>query len=483
MSHYPTSKTYSQVKKYPQEKTPTFLNKKRSDAEMDHMNMKRHFDYEEKYDQKYDHYERPYERTYDKGDKYYQSKFHNSNSPYSNGFHGGGNLKNYRSKDYYYPSQPKYHNYLGNKSPRKDYKDYKDFKDYKKPFQKFTTDTDGVRNLSHCDLPSPPRKKDDHPENRKDEMYSDLNYVMNRLPQGQFATPQQGPPYQQIYQNQQNINIKIIQKPFCSGPCGTFDKRTPSNLSSSYVASSYTKRRYSNQFDFIKDSDKNDKNNALKLIQQGSNESSTKHSQEHKYESKIPKPKTYVPPLKTNLSLIEIPKHLLEKGLNLPTEENKENKPLGYTSSYKINKSSNSYTLDLEKSSYLLSKIPNKRLVSNYVNPSSNMASSAYVDNTKIRNLSNEAYVEPPQTQEKKKSFLVYDEKYEKQVKKFIEQNADKKENLRKQIAELKKSMEKNEGEVRSTKTKVYLNEWKSDFYSSQIEALDKIIEEKTKKN
>ena len=96
MSHYPASKTYSQIKKYPQDKPPSFLNKKRSEPEMEHMTMKRHIDY----DDKYDHYDKSYDKPYDKGDKYYQPKYHTT--PYSNGYHGGGNPKTYRGKDYYY---------------------------------------------------------------------------------------------------------------------------------------------------------------------------------------------------------------------------------------------------------------------------------------------------------------------------------------------------------------------------------------------
>ena len=451
MSHYPTSKTYSQIKKYPQDKPPTFLNKKRTEAEMDYMSNKRHFDYDDHYDH-YDHYEKNYDRSYDKGDKYYPPKYRCS--PYSNGFHGGGNLKNYRGKDYYYSNHPQYHNsnYTSNKSPRRD---------YKKPFQKYGTDTDGVRNLSHCELPSSPnRKKDDHPENRKDELYPEFNYVMNRLPQGQFTSPQQPPPYQQIYQNQQNISIKIIQKPYLNSP---YDKRPmTSNMSSSYMTSGYSKRRYSNQYDSsYKDSDKN---NALKLIQQGSNESSTRHSQEHRYESKIPKPKITTSFQKTNISLIEKPKNLFEKGPNLPLDEYK---PL--SSSLNSHKYMKTYTNSLElEPNYLLSKIPNKKLVSNFVN---------------ISMLNNEKYEDVVQSQESKKSFLVYDDKYENEVKKFTECNAAKKENLRKQIEELMKTMDKNENETRNTKTKVYLAEWKSEIYNAQIEAVDKILEENTKKN
>ncbi len=125
------------MKKYPQEYPPHYLNKKRADHD-DNSNAKKRYDYEDKYDR------------YEKYDKYGNPSNYGMN--YQNSYHSGNSNK-YRGKDYHY-SNNKYHgsNYSNNKSPRRD---------YKKPYQKYNADSEPVRNLSHCDIPLPIKKKED----------------------------------------------------------------------------------------------------------------------------------------------------------------------------------------------------------------------------------------------------------------------------------------------------------------------------------
>ena len=82
------------------------------------------------------------------------------------------------------------------KCPRREYS--------KKNYQKYPNETEAVRNLSHCEMPSPTKKED---TSTKSGIF---NFVSN-IVSSQFPSSQGGT-YQHISQKQQNINIKINVK-------------------------------------------------------------------------------------------------------------------------------------------------------------------------------------------------------------------------------------------------------------------------------
>ena len=113
--------------------TNTYLNKKRLEDE-NQMEARYHYDKYDKYD-KFSNHPRYNNMNYmhskpSQGNNYYP------NSRYKNNYYN--NTKNYRSNTY------------GNKMAGK--------RDNKKPFQKYSVSNanEGIRNLSHCEMPSPP---------------------------------------------------------------------------------------------------------------------------------------------------------------------------------------------------------------------------------------------------------------------------------------------------------------------------------------
>ena len=90
---------------------------------------------------------------YDKCDKYRgHSRYTNMNYIHSKPPQGNNyyNTSSRYSNNYYNNQKPFHSNSYSNKIPQK--------RDYKKPYQKYSNPNanEGIRNLSHCEMPSPP---------------------------------------------------------------------------------------------------------------------------------------------------------------------------------------------------------------------------------------------------------------------------------------------------------------------------------------
>lgn len=416
MSHYQSFKNSSQIKKYNSENPAHYLNKKRTEHDMD-SSIKKRYEYEDKYDH-YDKYDKYNDRYTDKYNDKYNQKY---NIPYNK----------YRGKDYYYSNQSKYH---GPKSPRRD---------YKKSYQKYSNDNEGIRNLSHCDIPSPVKKKDECSENPL------TGYTLIRGFQNQQGT------YQHIFQNQQNINISIISpKPILdSSQC--CDKRVIS-----VINSGLNKRRYSN-------SPKKEENANSSLNGNLTNPSisykdpdeSLFNSPDKKYRSSIPKPPPKVPLQILDKTQFEIPENPFIKDEPLPMIDYA---PLSANAN-------NSHTdkaiipVKLEPN-YLLSQITNKDLVNSFVDPAS------------LNHITYDSIA--PYNKSDSKFYLVYDEKYENSVDKITEANKAEKEKIKEKINSLLQEIDKSEYDIRKIKYKIYENDWKYNKLNAKIKAIDSALEE-----
>lgn len=266
MSHYQSYKNNPQPKKYPSEGIPNYLGKKRSE---------KRYDYEDKY-----------------YDKYPPSKYHVS---YQKGYH------NKYHNDYYYQSSKPYHNpsYQSKQSPRRD---------YKKNFQKYPSDDEGVRNLSHCDLPSP--NKNNEP------MSFNAHFNFPKQP-NQYQQP-----FQHIVQNQQNISISIISP-----------NQVNLNSSRHFSAASPIKERCKDsKADFV--------------------------NEQNKFTSAIPKPIPKLPLSVFDKKSVNLADSPFETNIGLPLFDD-----INYSSA--LNEGIEVKPCFELKPCYLLSMIPNKALLSN----------------------------------------------------------------------------------------------------------------------
>lgn len=477
MSHYQSYKNSSQMKKYPSDYPSHYLNKKRAEHEMD-PSIKKRYEYDDKYDR------------FDKYDKYNQST--NYSMGYPNSYHSTKNT-NYRIKDYHYPNK-NYHgsNYPNSKSPRKD---------YKKPYPKYSTDNEGVRNLSHCEIPSPPKKKEIC-QDPKDGYLSSagFNSLMRSIPSQQGPYQQQT--YQRIYQNQQNINISIISnKPLNLDPSQCEKHVMTSTVNSTTIlnGNSLNKRRFSssNSGDHAlsrdRDRDKRDSDKAKNFNKASYKEPDPNilSSPEKKFKSNILKPKNKAVLPIFNKKDIQLPDNPYEKSnVKLPMLE------YSTLSTPNRNYSSNSFgsamllepsitpvssenvsgcgsTFDMLgegntnftlknnaelKPSYLLSKIPNLKLLSNFLDPSL---------------LNEEKYDKIPPSKDTNKFFLVYDEKYNDAIEKYTEHNILERNRLKGEEESLKLSIDKLEHEMRKFKFKIQEKEWKVQQLNSKAAGLE----------
>lgn len=476
MSHYQSYKNSSQIKKYPSDYPSHYLNKKRAEHEMD-PSVKKRYEYDDKYDR------------FDKYDKYnQQSKY---GMGYPNSYNSTKNT-NYRIKDYHYPNKPyRGSNYSNNKSPRKD---------YKKPYPKYSTENEGVRNLSHCEIPSPPKKKDICQDQKDGYLSSSgFNSLMRNIPSQQGPYQQQT--YQRIYQNQQNINISIISnKPINLDPSQCEKHVMSSTVNSTTIlnGNSLNKRRFSssNSVDPTlsrdRDRDKRDSDKAKNFNKSSYKESDSNslNSPEKKFKSNILKPKNKVALPVFNKKDVHLPDNPYEKSsVKLPileysvlsTNRNYSTNSFGsgmplepsVTPVSSENVSGCGSTFDILgegvmnftpknnaelKPSYLLSKIPNTKLVSHFVDPSL---------------LNEEKYDKIPPSKDTNKFFLVYDEKYEEAIEQYTSPNILERNRLEGEREALELNIDKLEHEIRKCQYKIQEKEWKVQQLNSKTAGLD----------
>lgn len=408
---------------------------------------------------------------YDKFDKYSShSRYTNSNIAYmhsrpppGNGYYSCGS----RFRNNYYNSQKSCHcnGYL-NKLDGK--------RDYKKGYQKSNTTNanEGIRNLSHCEMPTlPPSQKK---AQAKDES---LNYIssssssstvpindtnsspnnsikikdLNKLVSNITSRIQsaKNPPYQQhIFQNSQNINIKI-------------HVTSPTSLK------------------FTKDKQMNECQELTK---------SNVKEEEDKYCSvKIPRPPkiTFIPFNRNTIKIEEnplisfeaYPKSLFDINLDLPKKVNST------SISESINMDNIENALSI-RSSYLLAKIPNWRLVTNFV-PASSLTKEKFSNIIHLDEEEEEHKTMRGNSLDKKcmtrKSHIVYYGKYEDLVEKSLEANKLMKKKIGTDIYNIKLIIEQYHYDILKIKNKIKQNNFKTNILTIKEKSLNDAIDENLK--
>ena len=382
---------------YSYNSTNSYLNKKRSDDDSKNYRYDRY----EKYD-KFDKYSNHYHKTYH---SIMPNNYYNSNSRYKNS---------------YYPPSKNYHNsnYLNKNDMRRD---------YKSSYQKYSNNDEGIRNLSHMEIPSPNHKKEDkikgHSE--KDNLIKNYQIVSNIVNKG----------CQHIFQSQQNINIKI-------------------NVNSNSIKLNNEKEK-----DKEKKIDKNKYSNIKENIKK-----------EDSFLLKVPKP---TPKIKlecfnrNSIIIQENPIFSFEAYPNNLLDFSKKNYILdneNINNNCNNNKDCN-FNLN---SCYLLSKIHNWKLVSNFVSPS-------FLSEEKFENIPIE------QNLKEKKNFIIYDSKYEYMLEKNLV--TGRKNKLLNDIYGIKYSIDKTDNDILKIKNKIKEKEFKLKCLSIKKDSIDKALKENRKED
>lgn len=343
-----------------------------------------------------------YYDKYDKFDKY----GNHSNQRYNNSMNYNYSkpppkMNNYYSNNRYYNNyynrQKPFYNNVGGYSSGLSQK-----RDYRKPYQKITAPgaNEGIRNLSHCDMPSSSplslRKSQDSFKLNEDSSsdmkvnpninLKNLNKYVPNMSQGQTII------------NQQNINIKVSSASY--------------NRDSKEEKKSWKKKE-----DLEKE-----RRYDLNLIP-------------------FPKPSPSLMNFRPfDKSLIKLEPNPLEKFVLYPNHLYELNMNAIYNSMRRSNGTSLnelknrdmiSNALSL-KSCYLLAKIPNWRLVTNFV-PGSKLTNEKF-DKIIPLDEDEEKNEETPEKKEEIKYSLVYSDKYEDIVDKFLEENIGMKKNIKSRI-------------------------------------------------
>ena len=382
---------------YSYNSTNTYLNKKRSDDDSKNYRYERY----DKYD-KFDKYSNHYHKTYH---NIMPNNYYNSNSRYKNS---------------YYPPSKSYHNsnYLNKNDMRRE---------YKSSYQKYSNNDEGIRNLSHMEIPSPNHKKEDKikSHNEKDNLIKNYQIVSNIVNKG----------CQHIFQSQQNINIKI-------------------NVNSNSIKLNSEKEKEKE-----KKIDKNKYSNIKENMKK-----------EDSFLLKVPKP---TPKIKlecfnrNSIIIQENPIFSFEAYPNNLLDFSKKNYILdneNINNNCNNNKDCN-FNLN---SCYLLSKIPNWKLVSNFVSPS-------FLSEEKFENIPIE------QNLKEKKNFIIYDSKYEYLLEKNLV--TGRKNKLLNDIYGIKYSIDKTDNDILKIKNKIKEKEFKLKCLSIKKDCIDKALKDNRKED
>ena len=428
-----------------------YLNKKRLEDDIP-IDNRYHYDKYEKFDK------------YGNHGRYNNMNYIHSKPPQGNNYYNAASR--YRGNYYNNPKSFHSNSYSNKLGPKRD---------YKKPYQKYSSQNanEGIRNLSHCDMPSPsPLSLKQKPDADSLKSISsstagdskgssirsmDSNNGINLKDLNKFVSNITNIPIgrgQPIF-NQQNINIAIKLTP-------------PSNL------------KYKDK----KNSEYKEENRKWK-----------KDEEENKEEEipafKFPKPSEKLlnfQPFNRNSIKIEedplenfeiYPKSLFE--FNQHNIQRKINNP-------KINESPNHIIENAWsiKSSYLLAKIKNWRLVTNFV-PASSLTAEKFkniipLDEEEDDDVPKESEKEPENEGEKKKekekkSYLVYSEKYEEIVDKSLEQIMPKKKKVKKDIFNKRYIIAQYNYDILKLKNKLKQNKYIINYLNIKQENLQKVLD------
>jgi len=387
---------------------------------------KKRLDEDNQIDNRY-HYEK-----YEKFEKYgSHSRYNNINYIHSKPSQGNNfyNTSSRYHSNYYNNPKPFYSNSYSNKLPKK--------KDYRKPYQKYTsTNTnEGIRNLSYCEMPSPPPSLKQKPDGDSLKSLSSTTAIDSKS--------------SYTWSNNE-INIKEVNK---------------------FVSN-------------ISNREKNDKDEEIATF-------------------KLPKPSekflNYEYFNRNSINLEEnplekfeiYPKNLYEFNIN-----NIPKKQGNTTISESINNDNIENILSI-KSCYLLAKIPNWRLVTNFVPASSlteeNFGNILLLEQEKENEKRTEGFKlekknnEESQTENNKKeksikSHLVYFEGYEDAVEKYLEKNMSLKRNIMEDIFNERSIIEQYHYDILKIKNKLKQNIYKTKYLNIKQENLRNALYEKKKK-
>lgn len=144
-----------------------------------------------------------------------------------------------------------------------------------------------------------------------------------------------------------------------------------------------------------------------------------------------------------------------------------------------INKDNIENALNI-KSCYLLAKIQNWRLVTNFV-PASSLTEEKF---SKIIPLDENEYekrneqTNPPPSHKKRQTSIVYSGKYEETVEKSLDMNKSEKYKIKNDIFNIKSIIEQYHYDILKIKNKIKQNNYKTNYLSIKQESLNDAIEE-----
>jgi hypothetical protein len=380
---------------------------------------------------------------YEKFDKYgNHGRYNNMNYSYSKPLQGNSYYNTgsrYRGNHY---NKPFHGNYQPNKLGPK--------RDYKKPYQKYSNSNanEGIRNLSHCEMPSPKRdsesiKSAENKSNSIRTISSNNGINLKDLNINKFVSNLNGIPNGRGHPifNQQNINIAI-------------KLTSPPNLK--YKDSKMSEYKEENK-KWKKDEEEDEEIPIFKC-------------------PKLPEKLTNYEPFNRNSVKIEenpienfeiYPKNLYEINMNNYTRKYNNS-----TIRDSINNDNIENALSL-KSCYLLAKIRNWRLVTNFV-PASALTEEKFKNIIPLDE-------EKEENGQPKKSYLVYSEKFEEIVDKSLEQIMHKKKQIKKDIFNKKYIIAQFHYDTLKLKNKIKQYKYKVDYLNIKQENIKNVLDENHK--
>jgi len=430
-----------------------YLNKKRQEDDIP-MDSRNHYDRYEKFDK------------YSSHSRYTNMNYIHSKPPPGNNYYNNGSR--YRS-NYYNNPKPFHGNSYSNKLPPK--------RDYKKPYQKYgnPNSNESIRNLSHFDTSPPPIQIKQKPDG--DSLKS-------------ISSSTIGDSKSNLNGANNGINIKDINK-----LVSNISSHIPSGRGQSLFQNSQQNKNMDIKLSSSSDLKYKDKS-LCKYNRKWRKEDDDNKDEEISI-FKFPKPSEKLlnyEHFNRNSIKIEInplenfeiyPKNFYELYMNHIIR-----KPNGITISESINKDNLENVLSI-KSSYLLAKIPNWRLVTNFV-PASSLTEEKFKniipleedkdsdDRTEeaepkiVNSRKKEEEKEKP-----KKSYLVYSEKYNEIIDKALEQFIDKKKQVKKDIFNKNYIIAQYHYDILKIKNKLKQNLYKINFLNIKQENLRNAIDDK----
>ena len=380
---------------------------------------------------------------YEKFDKYgNHGRYNNMNYSYSKPLQGNSYYNTgsrYRGNHY---NKPFHGNYQPNKLGPK--------RDYKKPYQKYSNSNanEGIRNLSHCEMPSPKRDSESlkSAENKSSSIRtisSNNGINLKDININKFVSNINGIPNGRGHPifNQQNINIAI-------------KLTSPPNLK--YKDSKISEYKEENK-KWKKDEEEDEEIPIFKC-------------------PKLPEKLINYEPFNRNSVKIEenpienfeiYPKNLYEVNINNFTRKFNNS-----TIRDSINNDNIENALSV-KSCYLLAKIRNWRLVTNFV-PASALTEEKFKNIIPLDE-------EKEENGQPTKSYLVYSEKFEEIVDKSLEQIMHKKKQAKKDIFNKKYIIAQFHYDILKLKNKIKQYNYKVDFLNIKQENIKNVLDENHK--